>query len=172
MHDEALALREPGDLGHLGRRRVLVGGAAPVEGHDRVLVLAAHAQPLALRGHRLLGKRAHARRPRHQLGVDLRLRRPRAQQFPAVVADVGDRPDRHDLARGGCAAAADAGDHAVALGDLDQQRARGLGDVGVVGMTHDRGERAVDVQQHRGAAWIGADRLERLHERGSGGHGV
>ena len=58
----------------------------------------------------------------------------------------------------------------VALGDLDQQRARGLGHVGVGGVADDRRERAVDVEQHGGVGGIGAERLERLHERGSGGH--
>ena len=89
-----------------------------------------------------------------------------------MVADVGDRPDRDDLAGGGRAAAADAADDPIALGDLDQQRARRLGDVRVGRVPDDRCEGAVDVEQHRCAGGIGADRLERLHERGGGGHGL
>ncbi len=58
----------------------------------------------------------------------------------------------------------------IALGDLDQQRARGLGHVRVGGVPDDRRQRAVDVEQHRCAGGFGAERLERLHERGSGGH--
>ena len=87
-----------------------------------------------------------------------------------MVADVGDGADRDDLARGGRAATAHAADDAIALGDLDQQRARGLGDVRVGGVPDDRRQGAVDVEQHRRTGGIGADRLERLHERGSGGH--
>ena len=87
-----------------------------------------------------------------------------------MVADVGDRPDRDDLPGGGRTAPADAADDAVALGDLDQQRARRLGHVRVGGVPDDRRERAVDVEQHRRAGGFGAERLERLHERGSGGH--
>ena len=117
-----------------------------MEGGDRVLVLAAHAQALGLRRERALGKGAHTGRPGGQLGVDLGLRRARPQHFAAVVADVGDRADRDDLARRARAAAADAGDQPVAARDLDQQRARRLWDVGVGGMAHDRCQRAVDVQ--------------------------
>ncbi len=97
------------------------------------------------------GERAHARRPGREVGVELGPGRAGQQQLAAVVADVGDRPDRDDLARGGGAAAADAADDAVALGDLDQQRARGLGNVRVGGVAHDRRERAVDVEQYGGA---------------------
>ena len=58
------------------------------------------------------GELAHARRPRRELGVDLGAGRAGAQQLAAVVADVGDRADRDDLARGRGAAAADAADDA------------------------------------------------------------
>ncbi len=137
---------------------------------DRVLVLAAHAHPLVLAGVCAGRERAHARRPRGDVGVDLRAGRPGAQQLSAVVADVGDRSDRDDLARGGGTATAHAADDAVALGDLDQQRARRLGNMRIGGVPDDRCQGAVDVEQHRCAGGIGADRLERLHERGSGGH--
>jgi hypothetical protein len=85
-----------------------------------------------------------------------------------MIADVGDRPDRDDLARDGGAAAADAADDAVALGDLDQERARGLGNVRVGGMAHDRRERAVDVEQYGSSRGVATKRLERLHERCGG----
>ena len=85
-----------------------------------------------------------------------------------MIADVGYGADRHDLAGGGGTATANAAHQAVAPRDLDQQHPRGLGNVGVIGVANDRRERAVDVQQHCGAAGIGANRLERLHERGSG----
>ncbi len=89
-----------------------------------------------------------------------------------MVAHVGDRPDRDDLAGGGGAAPADAAHHAVAPGDLDQQRACRLRHVSIGCVAHDRRERAVDVEQHSGVRGIGADRLERLHERSGGGHEV
>ncbi len=116
------------------------------------------------------GERPHARRPRRELRIDLGTGGAGAKQLAAVVADVGDRPDRDDLAGGRGAAAAHAADDAVALGDLDQQRARRLGHVRVGGVPDDRRQGAVDVEQHRCTGGIGADRLERLHERGSGGH--
>ena len=101
MDREALLL---GALAAISRDRrrggLLVGRSAPVEGRDRVLVLAAHAQPLVLGRVRARGELAHARGPRRELGVDLGAGRARAQQLAAVVADVGDRPDRDDLARG------------------------------------------------------------------------
>jgi len=40
--------------------------------------------------------------------------------------------------------------------------------VRVGGVAHDRGERAVDVEQHGGMRRIAAKRLERLHERSGG----
>jgi len=64
-----------------------------------------------------------------------------------VVAHVGDRADGHDLAGGVGAATADAADHLVALGDLYEHAASGLGHVGVDGVAHDRRERPVDVEQ-------------------------
>ena len=64
-------LREPGDLLHGRRGRLFVGRAAPVERRDRVLVLAAHADPLMLAGVGARGERAHARGPGGELGVDL-----------------------------------------------------------------------------------------------------
>ena len=137
---------------------------------NRVLVLAAHAQALVLGGIGARSKLAYALGPGGELGVDLGPGRPGPQQLAAVVADVGDRPDRDDLPRGGRAAPADAADDAIALGDLDQQGARGLGHVRVGGMPHDRRQGAVDVKEHRCAGGFGAERLERLHERGSGGH--
>ena len=137
---------------------------------DRVLVLAAHADPLVLGGVDARGELAHALGPGGELGVDLGAGRPGAQQLAAVVADVGDRADRDDLTGGGRTAAADTADEPVALGDLDQQRARRLGNMRVGGVPDDRREGAVDVEQHRGAGGVGAERLERLHERGSGGH--
>ncbi len=85
-----------------------------------------------------------------------------------MIADVGDRPDRDDLAGGAGASAADAADDAIALGDLDQKRARGLGHVRIGGVAHDRRQRAVDVEQDRGVGRVGAKRLERRGERRGG----
>ena len=152
------ASRLPGDLAHRLLGGLLVRRAAPVERGDRVLVLAAHAQALALGGVSARAAKSRTRAAQAaELGVDLGARRARAQQLAAVVADVGDRPDRDDLARGRGAAPADAADDPVALGDLDQQRARRLGDVGVVGVADDRRERAVDVEQDRRRA--GSERI-------------
>ena len=164
VNGEARSLRL-GDLPHGLFGGLLVGGAAPVEGGDRALVLAAHAQPLALGVVRPRREVPHAPCPRRELGVDLRPRRAGAQQLAAVVADVGDRPDRDDLARGRRAAPAHAAHHPVAARDLDQHRARRLGHVRVGGVPDDRRERAVDVEQDRRAIGLGADRPERLHER-------
>jgi hypothetical protein len=172
MDDQPFLLGEPGDLLHGLLRGLLVWRAAPVKRGDRVLVLAANAQALVVGREHACGEGANARRPRSELGVDLRGRRTRAQQLAAVVADVGQRADRDDLASDRCAASADAGDDGVALGDLDQQRARGLGHMSVGGVAHDRRERAVDVEQDRPMIRVGADRLERLHERRGGGHDV
>ena len=60
VHDEALALGLRGDLRDRGCGGILVGGATPMEGGDRLLVLAAHAQSLALARHRPLRTRARA----------------------------------------------------------------------------------------------------------------
>ncbi len=63
-----------------------------------------------------------------------------------MVADVGNRSDRDDLTGRGRTTPADAADNAIALGDLDQQRACGLGDVRVGGVPDDRRQGAVDVE--------------------------
>ena len=93
-----------------------------------------------------------------------------AQDLGAVVADVGDRPERDDPPRDRGLAARHAGDEPVALGDLDQLRPRRLRDVRVIGVADDRRQRAVDVEQDGGAAGLGAQRLQRLGERGGDGH--
>ena len=100
MHRKALLLRLPGDLpdGLLGR--LLVGRPAPVERSDRVLVLAANAQALMLARVHTVGELPHARGPRRELRIHLGARGARAQQLATVIADVGDRADRDDLARG------------------------------------------------------------------------
>ncbi len=137
---------------------------------DRVLVLAADADPLVLGGIGVHGEPAHALGPGGDLGVNLGPGRPGAQELAAVVADVSNRADRDDLAGSGRTAAADTTDDCVALGDLDQQRARRLRNVRVRGVPNDRREGTVDVEQHCCAGGFGAERLKRLHERGSGGH--
>ena len=48
--------------------------------------------------------------------------------------------------------------------------AGGLGDLRVVGVADDRRECAVDVEQDGRPGRFGAQRLERLGERGGGGH--
>ncbi len=171
VHGEALGLRARGELADGGRGGLLVGDAAPVEGGDRPLVLGAHAQALQLGGVRAGGERAYALAPLRERGVELGACGARAQQLAAVGADVRERADRHDLPRGGRLPAGDAAHQAVALGELDQQRARGLGDVGVIGVADDRGERAVDVEQHGRVGGVGAQGCQRLRERGGGGHG-
>jgi hypothetical protein len=59
--------------------------------------------------------------------------------------------------------------------ELDLRRARAqqldAGHARVVGVAHDRRERPVDVEQDRRAGRVGAQRLERLGERGGDGHG-
>ena len=64
---------------------------------DRVLVLAAHADPLVLGGVGVRGEPAHALGPGGDLGVDLGPGRPGAQELAAVIADVSNRADRDDL---------------------------------------------------------------------------
>jgi hypothetical protein len=142
-----------------------------VKGHDRLLVLAAHAQALDLLGVGGGGEVAHLALVGGDLGIDLDPGGAGRQQLGAVVSRVGDRAQRDHLARGGRAPAADAADDRVALGHGDELRARGLGDGGVVGVAHDRRERAVDVQQDRRPGRVGAQGGERLGERGGGGHG-
>ena len=67
-------------------------------------------------------------------------------------------------------ATAHTADYPVALGNLNQQRTRGLGHVGVIGMPDDRRKCAVDIKQNCGVGGIGAQRLQRLHEGGGRGH--
>ena len=154
VNGEALVLRARGDLRDGRGSGLLVGRAAPMESRDRVLVLTAHAQPLALGRQRARREIAHAGRPLAQLGHDLGSARSGAQQLAAVTADVGDRADRDDPARDARLAPADASDDAVPPRDLDQEPARGLGDVRVGGVADDRSERAVDVEQNRGPSGI------------------
>jgi hypothetical protein len=89
-----------------------------------------------------------------------------------VVAQVGDRPERDDPPRHRRLPAADARHAAVAAGDADEDGARGLGHLRVVGVADDRRERPVDVEQDRRARRVGAHWGERLGERGGGGHVV
>ena len=88
-------------------------------------------------------------------------------------AEVGDRAEGDDAARIRRAAAGHARDDAVALGHLDQRPPGGLWHVGVVGVLDDRGEHAVDVEQHGGALGILLERAQQLVELfgGRGGHG-
>ena len=161
---------QPGRLG-LGRdrvdrgaRRLLVGGAAPVEGDDRALVLEPHAAPAQVRGVGLAGELVDPLGPVEDAGIDHRLGPAGAQHLGAVRAEIRDRADRDHRARLGRAPTADARDHAVPAGDLGQQRARALGHAGVGGVLDDRGERAVDVEQDRRARRICAERPERVGE--------
>ncbi len=72
VHGEALLGGVASDVRCRGRRGCsLVGSAAPVKGGDRVLVLAAHTQPLALGCVCGGGESAHARSPRGELRVEL-----------------------------------------------------------------------------------------------------
>ncbi len=143
-----------------------------MEGGDRLLVLAAHPRALNLGGVGARRELAHPLRPRTHVGVELGACGAGTEQLAAMVADVGDTADRDNLTRDGGTPPADAAHEPVASRDLDQQRACRLGDVRVGGMAHDRRERAVDVEQHGCMSGVGAERLERLHKRGSGGHGL
>src|ERR1700693_1230831 len=58
-----------------------------------------------------------------------------------MVADIRDRPDRHDLARSARAPAAHAAHYPVATRDLDQEAARGLRYVRVGRVAHDGRDR-------------------------------
>ena len=72
----------------------LVRRAAPVERRDDLLVLLADAQAPQLVGHRARGELLDPPRPGGDLGVVLDLGRAAAQDLAAVVAHVGDRPQR------------------------------------------------------------------------------
>ena len=87
-----------------------------------------------------------------------------------MVADVGDRADRDDLPRRRRPPSAHACHDAVALGDLDQRYASGLGDLGVIGVPDDGRQCAVDVQQDGGPGRIDPQGLQRFGERSGGGH--
>ncbi len=137
----------------------LVRRAAPVERGDGALVLRPHAQAVQLVVVGVLGEAPDPPLPRRHLAIELDLGAAGPQQLDAVVADVGDRPDRDDLPGDRRLAAAHARDAAVAAGDLDQQRARRLGDGRVIGVADDRGQRPVDVEQDAGARGIRPERL-------------
>ncbi len=141
-----------------------------MEGSDRLLVLAAHTRAVQLWGERAPRKLAYALRPSRQVGVELGARGSGSQQLTAVVADIGDAADRDDLACRCCSASTDAAHKPVALGYLDQQRARRLGHMRIGGMAHDRRQRAVDIKQHGCMIGVGAERLKRLHKQGGRGH--
>ena len=119
----------------------------------------------------VVGEPPDAPLPGSDLAIELDLGPARAQQLDAVVADVGDRPDGHDLPRDRGLAAAHAGDAPVAPRHLDQQRARRLGDGRVIGVADDRSERPVHVEQDACARRIRPERLECLAQRRGGGHG-
>ena len=108
----------------------------------------AHAQavqPVRPRRSANWSRGAARRRPRGRARAAV----PAAQELGAVVAEVGDRAERDDPARRRRAAAAHAGDAAVAPRDWRSADARGLGDLRVVGVADDRRERPVDVEQDR-----------------------
>jgi hypothetical protein len=170
VDDEAGVLGLRGDLADGGLGRLLVGCPAPVERADHVLVLGADAQAAQRVAPRPVGELPDARRPLRDLGVELGLGPAAAQELGAVVADVRDRAERHDPPGGGRLPAAHARDEAVALGDRDERDARGLGDVGVVGVARDGREHAVDVEQHGRARRIGPQGSDRLGEGGRRGH--
>ena len=87
-----------------------------------------------------------------------------AQQLGAVRPEVGDRPDRDHRPGLGRLAPADASDHAIALGDRNQQLTCPLGHVRVGRVLDDRRQRAVDIEQDRRASRVSADRRERLRQ--------
>ena len=101
MHRESLALGTLGYLAHERSSSLLVGSSAPVEGGDRLLVLAAHARSLHLGGVGAVGELTYSLRPSGQVGIQLGPGGAGAQQFAAVVSNVGDAPDRDDLPCGG-----------------------------------------------------------------------
>ena len=127
-----------------------------MEGHDRALVLEPDSQVLQRWRVGRGGEGPDTLGVGRDATVDDDIGDARLEQLAAVVADVGDRSDRDDLAGDTGRATTDAGDDAVALGDRDQQLARLLRDVRVGWMAHDRRKRAVDVEQHGGAHRISA----------------
>ncbi len=138
---------------------------------DRLLVLGAHAQALHLGRVCVLGEPLDRLLVLPERGIDVDAPGTGSEQLRTVIADICDRPQPDDPARDRRPASADAADDRVALGDGDQLLAGGLGNVCVVGVADDRRERPVDVEQDARAGRIGAQRGERLGERGGGGHG-
>ena len=166
VREQALRLRGLGHALERGVGGVLVGGAAVVKRPDRVLVLEPHAQRAQL-GRESRLRRRRARAPaRSRAAGRAGFRGARLQHLEAVVADVDELLDAHDLARDRCAAAGQARDEREALSEPAQHlAARGHG--GVLGPGDDRSERPVDVAHDGGrlgaapAAVPGAARVPR-----------
>ena len=77
-----------GDRVDRGARGLLVGGAAPVKGDDRALVLESHAAPAQVGGIGLPGELVDPLRPIEDPGIDDRFGPPGAQHLGAVRAEV------------------------------------------------------------------------------------
>ena len=143
---------------------ILVRHSAPVQRHDRPLVLDPDAeQPevaLVAGQDELLDARSPVRERRENRG----LRLAGLEQLGAVRARVGDRADADQPARLGGRAPGDAGDEGVAASQRTQQPRRLLRHLRILGAAHDRRQRAVDVEQDPGARRVCRDWLERLGE--------
>ena len=129
-------------------RRLLVRGSAPVKRDDRALVLEPDPPAPQIRGVRLAPELMDPPDPVLDARIEHRLGPPGPQQLGSVRAQIRDRPDRDHRPRLRGAPPADARDDPVAAGHLDQQLPGPLGDVRVGCVLDDRGERAVDIEQH------------------------
>src|SRR5207253_1205562 len=98
-------LRVGGDRVHRLAGRGLVRSTAPVEGHDRALVLEPNAAAMDLLGVVLVAELVDPSRPLGERGVEDRLGPAGAQELRPMRAEIRDRADRdHRPGLGGATA--------------------------------------------------------------------
>ena len=154
---QPLRHRLGGDPLHQGASGVLVGCPAPVEGHDRALVLDPHAQRAQLRGVALARERLDLRQEAGEVRHHARLRAVRLEQLRAVEAGVLDPAHAHQPPHVGRRAARDAGHPGVATRQPPEQQRGLVRHLRVLRALDDRRERAVHVEEESRARGVGRD---------------
>ena len=137
---------------------LLVGRAAPVEAHDRALVLDPDAQRAQLRRVALAREPLHAAGPGAKSGITRASRLVGLEQLGAVEPGVGDPAHAHQPAHLGRRAAGDAG-HAARSGATAAPSSSevSFGHAASCGALDDRRERAVHVEEQRRPRGVGRD---------------
>ena len=148
-----------GPCGELGRSAVGVGRLAPVHRQRRALALDEAPEPAGCVVEQL-GGGIDATEP--ALGLGHEARAVADVELESVVPRRQQSGKRHEPAHLVERAARDAGDEPVAPDQAAQQVERRVRHLGQLRAGDDRCEDAVDVEQHGGAAGIGAERVERV----------